>query len=176
MQRTLTYLLLTLALALALPSCGRVKPQGAANHPQPDSTAQALMLLNLTLADEADHLLADSVRTSGLPYVLDLTNVWYCPLHKTDGAEVKTDMRVEYSAVIRDLATSALIEEVTEETRVGGRTVLRAIDICLPMMHVGDTMSVLSPYYHAYGRDGQNGVPPLTNVRILLTVNHIIDL
>jgi len=82
-------------------------------------------------------------------------------------------MRVEYSAVVRDLATGALLEDITEETEVGKRVALYAIDYALPLMRVGETFRLLAPYYNAYGRDGNDNVPPLTNVTILLTVNNI---
>lgn len=162
-----------LAVLLSLTCCRRVQPQGAANKPETDSTALALMEMNFRMSLEADQLLIDSVRASGLPYVLDHHNVWYYRLRPSDGQQVEKGMRVEYSAVVRDLATSALLEDITEETEVGKRVALYAIDYALPLMRVGETFRLLAPYYNAYGRDGNDNVPPLTNVTILLTVNNI---
>ena len=175
MKKCISVLLTVLTVLALCPSigCKRVKPQSAANRPQADSTAQALMLLNLSLAEEADKLLADSVKASSLPYVLDLSNFWYCRLNTTDGREIGKQMHVEYAAVIRDLATGELLEEVTEETEVGSRKALRAIDICLSLMREGETFLILAPYYTAFGRDGNEQVAPLTNVKIELTANNI---
>ena len=167
------YIGLLLVAVLLLPCCGRVKPQGAANRQEPDSTAMLLMQKHFLMALDADRLLVDSVRHASVPYVLDRNNFWYCRLTKTDGPEVMKQMRVEYTAIVRDLATGALIEEITEEVEVGKRQTLRAIDICLPLMREGETFRILAPYYNAYGLDGNDHVPPQTNVSILLTVNSI---
>jgi len=154
-------------------ACGRVRPQGAANKPQADSTAIALMEMNLKLAGAADQMLVDSVQASGLPYVLDLRNYWYYLTPVTDGDSVKEGMRVEYSAVIRDLRTGALIEDVTEEVEVGKGQALRAIDYTFPFMRERQQATILAPYYNAYGRDGNEQVAPLTNVKVTLKVLQI---
>ena len=167
------YILVLLAMLSVWPCCRRVQPQGAANKPVADSAALALMEMNFLMALDANQLLIDSVRASGLPYVLDNRNVWYYRLSPSEGRQIEPGMHVEYSAVIRDLATGALLEDITEETEVGKRAVLDAIDIVLPYMRVGETFHLLAPFYNAYGRDGKDNVPPLTNVKILLTVNNI---
>lgn len=164
---------LLLVATLLLPCCGRVKPQGAANRQEQDSTELALMQINFLMALETDQLLVDSVRNSSLPYVLDNSNFWYCREVKTNGQEVQKGMRVDYTAIVRDLATGALLEDITEDVEVGKRQTLRAIDICLHLMREGETFRILAPYYNAYGRDGNDYVAPLTNVSILLTVNNI---
>ena len=163
-----------IALLIVTSACSRVQPQGAANKQEADSVAIALMQMNLQLAMDADKALTDFVKTSDLPYVLDLSNFWYYRQTVTEGREVKEGMRVEYSAEVRNLATGALIEEVTEEVTVGKRATLRAIDICLGMMREGETYLLLAPYYNAYGRDGNEWVEPLTNVTIKLTAEHLI--
>ena len=172
-MRNNLYIPLLLAVLLGLSCCRRVQPQAAANQPEPDSTALALMAMNFRMALDADQLLIDTVRASGLPYVLDHHNVWYYRLQPTEGQQVEKGMHVEYSAIVRDLATGALLEDITEETEVGKRVVLNAIDYVLPHMRVGETFRLLAPFYDAYGRDGNDNVPPATNVTILLTVNNI---
>ncbi len=156
-----------------LVGCGRVRPQGPANRQEPDSTALALMEMNFRLAEQADAILIDTVRASGLPFVLDNRSFWYVRLIATEGPEVKEGMHVDYSAVIRDLKTGALIEDVAEEVEVGKRLTLRAIDMAFDKMREGEAFRLLAPFYCAYGRDGRDNVPPLTNVSIELTVNNI---
>ena len=172
MNKRWLYILCMVCL-MAVTACRRVRPQGAANRTEPDSTAIALMEMNFRLATEADHKLVERVQQENLPYVLDISNFWYYREAPTDGREVKNGMHVVYTATIRNLDTNALIEEVEEEIEVGKRVTLRAIDICLPLMREGETFRLLAPYYNAYGRDGNEQVPPLTNVSILLTVNNI---
>lgn len=172
-MRNKLYILLLLALLLNLTSCKRVQPQGAANKHAIDSTALALMEMNFLMSLEADQLLIDSVRASGLPYVLDSHNIWYYRLQPSEGQQVEKGMRVEYSAIVRDLATGALLEDITEETEVDKHIALPPIDFILPLMHAGETFLLLAPFYEAYGRDGNDNVPPLTNVSIRLTVNNI---
>lgn len=166
-------ILVLVVLVVGLACCKRVKPQGAANKPVTDSTELALMEMHFRMALDADQLLVDTVRASGLAYVLDQHNVWYYRLAATEGQQVEKGMHVEYSAVVRDLETGALLEDITEETEVGKRVTLRAIDFVLPQMRVGETYCLLAPFYNAYGRDGNEYVQPLTNVKILLTVNNI---
>lgn len=164
---------LVILLLLITSACSRVKPQGAANKQEVDSVSMALIQMNLELASKADEALVDYVKESQLPYVLDLTNSWFYCLEATEGRKVKEGMRVEYTAEVRDLASNALLEEVTEEVTVGKRATLRAIDVCLSNMREGETYLIVAPYYNAYGRDGNEQVRPLTNVKIKLKVNYI---
>ena len=131
------------------------------------------MQANFRMALETDNLLVDSVRNSSLPFVLDSHNFWYYRQTKTNGREVHIGMSVVYTAIVRNLATGTLLEEITEEVEVGRRQTLRAIDACLPLMREGESFRILAPYYNAYGLDGNAYVPPHTNVSILLTVNNI---
>ena len=173
MRTKIIYIGLLVLTVLGMTTCGRVKPQGPANKSDADSTAQALMQMNLLLAIEADRQITDSVRASNLPYVLDPGCFWYYREVATAGTDIKQGMKVEYSAVIRNLATGELLEDITEEVEVGKRTTLRAIDMCMTSMREGETFRVIAPYYDAYGRDGNEYVPPMTNVFVVLTVNNI---
>ena len=173
MSRTTRHIALVMAVMLVLSGCGRVKPQGAANKQEADSTALALMQMNFLMALETDQMLVDSVRESGLPYVLDQHNFWYYRLESSEGEEVQRGNCVEYTATVRDLSSGALIEDITEEVEVGKGQTLRAIDKCLPLMKTGEMFCILAPYYTAYGRDGNDHVPPLTNVKITLFVHNI---
>lgn len=165
--------LIGLVMLIGLTGCNRVKPQGAANQAEMDSTQLKLMEMNLLLAFDADRLLVDSVQASAAPYVMDQRGFWYCRMEQTDGLEVKQGMRVDYSARICDLASGALLEDRTEEVEVGKRETLRAIDMCFPEMREGEIFTLLVPYYNAYGRDGNEYIEPLTNVRIELRINAI---
>lgn len=173
MSKTIRYTVF-FALVALLPACHKVQPQGAANKHEANPEQIALIEANMRLAEEADRIVVDSAKTSGIPYVLEECGFWYHKLLQTEGDSIRHGMEVEYSATIRNLETGQFIADITEAITIGHSEAMPAIQYSLLYMCVGEEMTIIAPYYCAYGRDGKEGVPPLTNVRINIKANNII--
>lgn len=173
MTKTIRNIALSVVLAL-LPACHKVQPQGAANKHEANTEQIALIEANMRLAEEADRIVVDSAKTSGIPYVLEECGFWYHKQIQTEGDSIKRGMEVEYSATIRNLENGRLIADITEAITIGQSEAMPAIQYSLLYMCTGEEMAILAPYYCAYGRNGKEGVPPLTNVRINIKANNII--
>ena len=63
-----------------------------------------------------------------------------------------------------------LYEDRHETFCVGKTGDMRVLDPVLRQLHRGDSVSILAPWYMAYGSLGSQVVPPYTNVRIELRV------
>lgn len=161
-------------IGLLLPACRKVQPQGAANKQEANPEQIALMEANFRLAEEADRLLVDSAKASGMPFVLEDCGFWYYRTQQAEGDSIKRGMEVNYTAIIRNLENGALIADITEATTLGHSEAIPAIQYSLLYMCEGEEFAILAPYYCAFGKDGKDGVPPLTNVRINLKANNII--
>lgn len=172
MNKTYIYIAL---IGLLLSACSKVQPQGAANKKETSPEQMALMEMNLRLAEEAERIVVDSVKASNLPFVLeDYSGFWYCKTIQTEGDSIRLGMEVDYSASIRDLQDNKLIADISEAITIGHSEAIPAIQYVLPYMCVGEEFLIIAPYYCAFGKDGRDGVPPLTNVRIHIKANNIL--
>lgn len=162
MKPKLFYILL---IGLALVSCHKVKPQAPANQPQEDSLDMAASMVNFRLAEEANKQCTRFVQEADTAYVLSDFGYWYSFKHRGTGAEIKEGDKVElfFATTTFD---GALIEDSQVQLTVGRRESFFCFDDMLSAAHEGDQLRLIAPYYVAYGRDGNELVPPLTNVLI----------
>ena len=65
---------------------------------------------------------------------------------------------------------SLLVEDVTEEVTIGQSNQIQAVADALAQMERGQTVTLLVPWYLAYGATGSDKIAPYTNLRIELTV------
>lgn len=156
-------MLLTIA-----PSCKRVKPQAPANIPKEDSTSILASQVNLRLAETANLECAHYVQQADTSYVLSDYGFWFCMNHRSGGTLLKSQDKIEL-LMETYLLDGTLIESTQQQIEVGRRETLFAVDLLLPDLAPGDVVTIVSPYYAAYGRDGNELVAPLTNCIIHLS-------
>ncbi len=151
-----------------LMACGKTQPQRPTfkNRPQAaDSTVVALVEVNQRMAADADSRLA---RYATEDYALQEEGYWVSGLHDietgfSDSTQVCVRMQV--------YDTEGNLYEDRHETFCVGKTGdMRVLDPVLRQLHRGDSVSILAPWYMAYGSLGSQVVPPYTNVRIELRV------
>lgn len=149
-------------------ACGKTQPQRPTfkNRPQAaDSTVVALVEVNQRMAADADSRLA---RYATEDYALQEEGYWVSGLHDietgfSDSTQVCVRMQV--------YDTEGNLYEDRHETFCVGKTGdMRVLDPVLRQLHRGDSVSILAPWYMAYGSLGSQVVPPYTNVRIELRV------
>lgn len=157
-----------MAICSMLMACGKTQPQRPTfkNRPQAaDSTVVALVEVNQRMAADADSRLA---RYATEDYALQEEGYWVSGLHDietgfSDSTQVCVRMQV--------YDTEGNMYEDRHETFCVGKTGdMRVLDPVLRQLHSGDSVSILAPWYMAYGSLGSQVVPPYTNVRIELRV------
>ena len=157
-----------MAICSMLMACGKTQPQRPTfkNRPQvADSTVVALVEVNQRMAAHADSRLA---RYATEDYALQEEGYWVSGLHDietgfSDSTQVCVRMQV--------YDTEGNLYEDRHETFCVGKTGdMRVLDPVLRQLHRGDSVSILAPWYMAYGSLGSQVVPPYTNVRIELRV------
>lgn len=148
--------------------CNRTKPQTPANRQVKDTVALALIELNQRYAQEAATQLAFYVNEHTLNYVLDDMGYWYCIVEKGDGP--LTTEHEEITLHRREFAltdTATLYKDEVLQVRPQKREIMDAIDRAFEHLHVGDSVSILAPWYLAYGPKGDGeDILPYTSLRI----------
>lgn len=167
-------LILLLLLCLIAVSCKKVAPQSPANRPAEDTVGIAASILNMRLAEAADNQVTAWVKQADTTYTLEDFGYWYCIYRHTNGTEIAEQQRVELFYTTTTLE-GELIEDCQTTIQVGRRETLWAIDNILPMMRDGEAVRIASPYYTAYGKDGNDRVAPLQNCIIDIQNIHIIE-
>lgn len=153
-----------------LMACGKTQPQRPTfkNRPQAeDSAVVALVEINQRMASDADSRLA---RYATEDYALQEEGYWVSGLH-----DIETGFRDSIEVHARMLVYDTegnLYEDRYETFRVGQSGEMRVLDPVLRLLHPGDSVSILAPWYMAYGSLGSQVVPPYTNVRIQLIIDN----
>ncbi len=172
MTKQVCYILL---LLLAVTACHRVKPQSPANRQQDDSLKIATTIANVRLADAAAAQCTAFAAKQEVSYVLSDYGFWY-HIRRSGGEQmIKHGDHVEFCYETYTL-DGVMIENVQAQVQVGKREIFFAVDEMLTELAEGDEITLISPYYTAYGRDGDGKVPALTNCIIVLTNLHRTNL
>ncbi len=157
-----------MAICSMLMACGKTQPQRPTfkNRPQAaDSTVVALVEVNQRMAADADSRLA---RYATEDYALQEEGYWVSGLHDIEtGFSDSTQVCVRMQVYDTE---GNLYEDRHETFCVGNTGDMRVLDPVLRQLHRGDSVSILAPWYMAYGSLGSQVVPPYTNVRIELRV------
>lgn len=159
-----------LAIALAFAACHKTQPQRPTfkNRPEAtrqDSTVLAMVEINQKMAADADSRLAQYA-TAG--YALQEEGYWVSGLHDIESG-FRDSVQVTARMQVYDME-GRLYEDREETLRVGHTGEMRVLDPVLRQLHPGDSVSILAPWYLAYGSLGSQVVPPYTNVRIELKI------
>lgn len=164
--------LLILPFALLLSACQPTPPQipsyrsstGRAQS-SVDSALLGMLELNDRLREEADHQLA-LLATADMAQ--EEEGYWIKGKHDIDTG-LKDQERITLCMSIYDL-DSTLLDHIEQDFVVGNTTTLPAVSSALPMLHVGDSVTLLVPWYLGYGVTGNTRVPGYTNLRIEMTI------
>lgn len=161
--------------AAILTCCRRTAPQAPSNHVRQDDPAVAMMIANMRLAEEADRVCTDYVKQSGNTFTLDETRCWYQVTGKNEaGRQLAKGDVVELMYSVFSLADSTMIEDTQLQLEVGKRETLPCFDYMLPEFREGEQGVLVVPYYQAYGKEGNDKVPALTNCMVKINKIKII--
>lgn len=129
-----------------------------------DTTILQLIEINQHLAEEADM----QVARYSEGYALSEAGYWTRGLRVAD-KPLADGERVEMLIAIYGL-DGTLYESVAQEQTIGKTEHAQAVVEVLQEMEHGQHVSILAPWYVAFGGTGAHNVPPYTNVRIEIDV------
>lgn len=159
-------------LLLPLASCRRTKPQSPSNRPEKDTVALNLLEMNQRYVQAAGNELAFYVKGQDKPYVLDDMGYWYYIAKKGSNRPATTVEQLQIRQQVYLLSDSTQLCKDEHLTIAPGRKeVVDAVDMCMEYLHTGDSVSILAPWYLAYGQRGDDDVLPYACVRIELKIS-----
>jgi len=158
-------------MALMAVGCGnKTQPQRPTflGQTATDSTSVNLMLMHQTMAEKADSQLAQMATDE---YVLMDENYWVKGLKgmAEDAPSIQEGEYVEVEIEIYDLKDNLLCVHQAN-VRMGQVDEIQAVVLVLPQMKRTMSVSMLVPWYLAFGSAGNTEVPPYENVRVELKV------
>jgi len=130
-----------------------------------DTVAVQLLTMNQKMANEADLQLMNMAPAD---YVLMEENYWVRGLGN-DTVGLLADEYVSLEAQFYSL-DSTLLTTHQAETQVGKVDEIQAIVYVLAKMQRGMHVSMLVPWYMAFGSAGNQDVRPYENIRVELTI------
>ncbi|MBO7258589.1 MAG: hypothetical protein J6U94_00790 [Paludibacteraceae bacterium] len=162
----------TACLCVMSMGCGRTRPQAPANRPITDSITLGLIELNQRYAQQAATELAFHANKLEEDYVLDEIGCWYRIVEQTSQESVMSREQVGIHRREYALAdSSVLYRDEVISVKPGKKEVMEAIDGLFQYLHPGDSVSILAPWFLAYGPKGDGGdVLPYASLRIELRV------
>jgi len=160
-----------MVLTMVLTGCPKTGPQrptyrsGRQEVSMVDSTLLQAIETNQHLAEEADRALTMYVDSG---FAQQELGYWSRGMQQVDsplaaGSSV-TLRRIVYTM------DSTRVEDVTETITVGQANQIQAVSDALTQMQRGQEVTLIVPWYLAYGSTGTAAVAPYTNVRIELKV------
>ena len=168
-ERALSNIFLVATLLTAMfCSCRKTAPQAPANRAHDDNAAVAMALINMRLAEEADRQCTEYVKRSGRAFVLEDSGCWLCWNKRAENSLLTNGDKVSLLVEITTL-DSVQLDNTDLQLEVGKTDLLPCFNYLLPLLHQGDEVTAIVPYYLAYGKDGNGSVPPLTNCLITIT-------
>ena len=164
-------MLLMTGLTICLTSCQHTGPQrptyrsGRQEVPQTDSLLLQAIETNQHLAEEADRALTMYVDSG---FAQQELGYWSRGMVTVDSVLATGSVVTLHRRVYT--MDSVLLEDVTEPVTVGQANQIQAVSDALTQMQRGQEVTLIVPWYLAYGSTGTEAVAPYTNVRIELKV------
>ena len=155
---------------LLLAACGpqdlqRPTFHGSRREVRVDSTLLQTIELNQHLAQEADRELTRYVEEG---YAQCESGYWAKNLRVVDHP-LQEDVSVTMQMQVF-LLDGQQVEQIREQVVVGKVGRMQALADAVGQMERGQTVSLIVPWYLAYGATGNEHVPPYTNLRVELTI------
>ncbi|MBQ7698031.1 MAG: FKBP-type peptidyl-prolyl cis-trans isomerase [Paludibacteraceae bacterium] len=160
-----------MVLTMVLTGCPKTGPQrptyrsGRQEVSMVDSTLLQAIETNQHLAEEADRALTMYVDSG---FAQQELGYWSRGMVTVDSVLATGSVVTLHRRVYT--MDSVLLEDVTEPVTVGQANQIQAVSDALTQMQRGQEVTLIVPWYLAYGSTGTAAVAPYTNVRIELKV------
>ena len=168
--------ILPFIILLLVFSCKKQQPQLPANKSvENDTTCVEMVEINRKLIEIEDSTLAVHLKNLETPFLRDSLGYWYQVHSKSVVKSTKSDSIFAIDYKVYSLAGELLIKK-TEKIETGKKQIISAIENILQKMTVGDSATLLSPWYLAYGTRGDGiNVEPYQSVKIELKVINTVE-
>lgn len=169
MTVTIKYTFCTLLIVSALTlGCTKKSAQLPANkNTAVDTLKLSVQNANRVLIDGEDSLLQVYVSKNYPEMKKTETGLWYRSLTSGQSGEKAKDLEtvtISYEILSLD---SLLLRSKRENIVLGKKQIINGIEEGLKLMHKGDKMLLIVPWYLAYGMKGDgNQIPPYTSVMV----------
>lgn len=150
-------------------ACGNNKPQIPTYHKGKTATQDTALLTLLRINEQMSAEADRQVLNYAAGYSQWENGMWTRG-YRNEKTTLQENESVVLSLRIFDLSDSTLLEDIRETAKVGKYERMETLAALLPELHRGDSISVLAPWYLAYGATGNEHVAPYTNVRIEVIV------
>ncbi|MBQ7191469.1 MAG: FKBP-type peptidyl-prolyl cis-trans isomerase [Paludibacteraceae bacterium] len=162
-------IVLTLTLVIALSACSKTQPQQPIRHNRQehktDDNVLALIELNQRMAQEADRQLMHYAKAG---YVQMENGCWIKGL--THNKQPLKEGETVQAHIRTYLLDNTLVEDRHTSLTCGKEQEIEAVaDILSEMQHL-TAVSIIAPWYKAYGTTGSTDIPPYTNIRVELQI------
>jgi hypothetical protein len=135
-----------------------------------DSTMLAQLELNANLAAAADKECSAFVQADSIEYTMDDFGFWYTKTITSNTTDtIQRGEEVIVHIQINKLG-GTLISDAKLTHIVGNGDLPTAITRSLKMMHYGEQMRIVTPWYTAYGVEGTKLIKPYSNLLIIITI------
>lgn len=167
-----TSLWICVLILLITMGCNRTKPQLPANREIKDTITLALIELNQRYVQQATTELAFYVSENHVNYTLDEMGFWYRIVEAGNGPVALEQPTLTLHRQLYSLGDSIqLYRDEVMQVRPAKKEIMDAIDLAFPYFHVGDSVSILAPWYMAFGSKGDgDDILPYTSLRVELRI------
>lgn len=136
---------------------------------QIDTTLLAQMDFNQRMANAADKECFNWVKQDTATYTLDEFGFWYKKDIITNTTPLQQGQEVNLHITIRELS-GQLVADIQDHFVLGGDNMPIAFNRALKMMSNGEKMTLITPWYSAYGIEGTKLIKPYSNLIITLQI------
>ena len=162
---------LFLILTILFFACNRPKPQLPANKINTvDSSEIALMNANKKLISSEDSILTLYVNKIDSSFTKNDLGFWYKINSKTRGKSLKLNDNCTISYSVYNLDNQKLFHK-TEKIVIGKKQLIFGLEELIKLMHLGESASLVLPWYLAYGLKGDGkSIQPYTSLKLYVDI------
>lgn len=152
---------------------------GCKPHPQPvkhlseekiDSILLAQMQFTQHIAEAADQICQSAVAADTIHrYAMDEFGFWYTKTIITSGDSITNEQEILLHIQIEEI-NGPFISDTKINYVLGAGDLPIAITRSLKMMHIGEQILIIAPWYTAYGVEGTSTIKPYSNLSIIITI------
>lgn len=146
------------------------KARHISEKPEVDSAIIAQLQFNTHMADAADKICKEYVKADSThQYALDDFGSWYTKTITNNADSVHEGQEVSIHLQVSEI-NGQLISDIKTTTHIGTGDLPISITRALKMMHIGEQMHIIAPWYAAYGVEGTKIIKPYSNLSIIITI------
>lgn len=166
------HVILIACIVIGLSGCRKNSPQPVRHLGEEntvDSTLLAKMEFNQRMASAADRECLAWIKKDSNAYTLDDFGFWYKKENITNDETIQSGQTVQLHVMVHEL-NGNLLADLEDAFVLGSDNMPIAMNRALKAMRIGEEMTIVTPWYLAYGAEGKGIIKPYTNLVITLEI------